>query len=330
MAQILNKDNRQQHIRHIMHDDYIALPESSTVGEALDSIRYRETKSRILYFYTVDSEFHLTGVVSTRMLLTARLESKLSEIADHRVRSIPQEAELRDVMTDFVVHKYLAMPVVDREKRLVGIIDVSALTENVSDIIERDRVDEVFESIGFRLSQIAGASPLKAFSIRFPWLLASVAGGLMSAVMTSKFENVLASALVLSFFLTLILGLGESVSMQSMTVTIQALRSRNPTLRCFLSEFFKEVGSALLLGLGCGILVGGVVMLWQQDLRAAMVVGGSLIFTLLTANLVGLLIPTVLHALRLDPKIASGPLALTISDLFTIIIYFNMARFILQ
>jgi magnesium transporter len=315
-------------VKNIMHDDYIALQEDLTVGEALDYIRYNDAKPRILYFYTVDPTCRLTGVVSTRSLLTAALTSRLMDIADHRVRSIPQEAELMDVLTDFVVHKYLAMPVVDGEHRLVGIIDVSSFTENISDIIERDQMDEAFETIGFHLSQIRGASPWKAFRIRFPWLIASIAGGLLSALMTSRFENVLATALVLSFFLTLVLGLGESVSMQSMTVTIQALRSGPPTARWFFREFAKETGTALLLGLACGAAVGSVVWLWQQEPAAALVIGGSLVMTLLVANLVGLFIPSLLHALRLDPKIASGPLALTISDLFTISIYFGMASLV--
>ncbi len=318
-----------QHIKELMHKDYIAFSATATVCEALDYIRYSDAKPRILYFYVVDKDNKLTGVVSTRMLLTASLDARLGDIADHRVRSIRQEAELMDVMTDFVIHKYLAMPVVDSEKHLVGIIDATSLTDNVSDILERDQVHEVFESIGYHVSQITGASPIKAFRLRFPWLLASVAGGLLSALMTSRFEHVLAVALVLSFFLTLILGLGESVSMQSMTVTIQALRHRQPTLKWFTRELLKELGAALLLGLGCGLLVGSVVWLWQKEIAPALVVGGSLVFTLVTANLVGLIIPSALHALKLDPKIASGPLALTVSDLFTITIYFSLANFVL-
>lgn len=313
-----------------MHEDYIALSEELTVSEALDFIRFSEAKPRVMYFYTIDNERHLKGVVSTRSLLTADLNVKLNSIADQRVRSVPENAELMDVMTDFVIHKYLALPVVDSDKRIVGIIDVSSFTENISDILERDRVDEVFETIGFHISSIKGASHFKAFRFRFPWLIASIAGGLMSAVMTSRFENILATMLILSFFLTLILGLGESVSMQSMTVTIQALRSQSPTSKWFIREFIREFITAVLLGLACGIAVGTVVFLWQKNLMAALVIGGSLILTLITANLVGLLIPTILHALKLDPKIASGPLALTISDLFTISIYFSIAGLVLN
>ncbi len=316
-------------IKNIMHDDFCALQETMLVCEALDHIRNSESKPRILYFYVVDRSFHLSGVISTRMLLTADLNSSLGSIADHRVRYIPQEAEIQDVLAEFVVHKFLALPVVDKEHRLVGIVDVSSFTENVSDILERNKAGEIFETIGFRLNQIQGASPQKAFRIRFPWLIASITGGLLSAIMTSRFESVLAGALVLSFFLTLILGLGESISMQSMTVTIQALRTKPPSLKWFVHEFSKELFTALLLGLACGLTVGAAVFIWQRALLAAMVIGGSLVVTMLTANLTGLIIPTTLHALKLDPRIAEGPLTLTISDLFTISIYFSLAGLVL-
>ncbi|HRY84450.1 MAG TPA: magnesium transporter, partial [Candidatus Cloacimonadota bacterium] len=195
--------------------------------------------------------------------------------------------------------------------------------------LEREKADDVFETIGFRVSQIKGASPFKAFRYRFPWLLASIAGGTMSALMASQFEDVLAATIILSFFLTLVLGLGESVSMQSMTVTIQALRAQRPSFRWFSSELLKELGTAVLLGLGCGLLVGSTVLIWKGALLPALVIGGSLVLTLTTACLVGLIIPTALHALKLDPKIAAGPLALTISDLFTIAIYFSLAGLVL-
>lgn len=318
-----------QRVGSLMNTDYFTLREDLTVAAALDQIRAKTDEPRILYFYVVDAEQHLLGVVSTRNLLTADLNTRLFEIADTRVKSVPQSAEIMDVLTDFVVHKYLAMPVEDEEKRIVGIIDVGVFSDNVSDILERDKADDIFETIGFRLSQIKGASALKAFRYRFPWLIASIMGGLFSALMASRFEDVLAGAIILSFFLTLVLGLGESVSMQSMTLAIQALRVRPPTLKWFLRELAKELGTAVLLGLACGLAVGSTIMLWRGDLRAALVIGGSLVLTLTSACLTGLIIPTLLHALKLDPKIASGPLALTISDLFTIAIYFSLAGLVL-
>jgi magnesium transporter len=140
----------------------------------------------------------------------------------------------------------------------------------------------------------------------------------------------LAQALVLAFFLTLVLGLGESVSVQSMTVAIHALRSTRPSLRWYATALRRELGTALLLGAACGVTVGAVVWLWRGTGPEAVAIGGSLVMTLAAASLFGLSVPTVLHALRLDPKIAAGPVTLALADLCTILIYFALASALLR
>src|SRR5436190_23689645 len=121
---------------------------------------------------------------------------------------------------------------------------------------------EFFEALGFRLEQIRGASAWRAFRFRFPWLLVTVTGGTVSAILAGFFEATLARSLVLAFFLTMVLGLNESVSMQSMSVTIHALRSATVTRRWLASAFRREVATALLLGAACGPLVGLLVWMW--------------------------------------------------------------------
>ncbi len=319
----------QQSIATLMRTDFFTLNQDLTVQDALDTIRLYSTESQVLYFYITDKDGVLVGVVSTRGLLISSLDARLSNIMDTRVRSVPCRAEVMDILTDFMVHRYLALPVVDEDKRMVGIIDVGVFTDNVSDILERDKADEVFETIGFRLSTIQGASPFRAFKFRFPWLLATISSGVLCALMVSRFEDVLTATIILSFYMTLVLGLGESVSMQSMTVAIQTLRVQPPTIRWFGREFIKELGTALLLGLGSGLIVGASIWIWKGDLLTASVVGGSLVVSMAAACLIGLSIPTILHALKLDPKISAGPLTLAISDLITILMYFGLASLVL-
>lgn len=316
-------------VRSLVRTQYLSLRPDHCVGEALNQIRNSSPDTQVLYFYVVSSSGVLEGVVSTRALLTAPLEACLSTIMDTRVRSVPVDADIEDVMTDFMLLKYLALPVVDREHKILGVIDVSVFTQNISEVLSRDSADDVFETIGFHLSQIKGASPLKAFRYRFPWLIATIASGVICALMASRFENILAASIILSFFMTLVLGLGESVSMQSMTVTIQALRAQRPTMQWFGREFLKELATAALLGLASGIAVGLVVLLWKGQILPALVIGGSMVLTLTVASLTGLLIPAVLHALKLDPKVAAGPLTLGIADLFTIFIYLSLAAAVL-
>ena len=133
----------------------------------------------------------------------------------------------------------------------------------------------------------------------------------------------------MAFFLTMVLGLAESVGIQSMTVTIQALRSTQPTLRWYIGALRREIGTALLLGMACGTAVGLIVWLWRGAGLAAMAIGGSIALALGAACFFGLTVPAVLHALKLDPKIAAGPVTLAFTDIFTLLFYFSLAAVIL-
>jgi magnesium transporter len=229
----------------------------------------------------------------------------------------------------FVLHKFLAFPVVDEQRRIVGVVDVSLLSEQAFDIAEREQTNSVFESIGFRVSQVRDASPVRAFRFRFPWLLATIASGTVCALLASAYEVTLARSIVLAFFLTLVLGLGESVGIQSMTVTIQALRATQPTLSWYVRAFRREAGTAVLLGAGCGTLVGLIVWLWRGAALAGFAIGGSILLALCAACCFGLSVPALLHALKLDPKIAAGPTTLALTDIFTLLVYLSLAALLL-
>jgi magnesium transporter len=309
--------------------DFAALPEDLTVHEALDAIREHGVGEKIVYFYVLDADEKLAGVVPTRRLLTAPLEKRLADIMIRRVVAIPHTATLLVALEFFVMHRFLAFPVVDDERRIVGVVDVSVFTEEVFDIAEREERDEAFEAIGVRASQVRDASPVRAFRFRFPWLMATIGSGTMCAVLVSAYEVTLAESLVLAFFLTLILGLGESVSVQSITVTIQALRSMQPTLRWYVRALRREMATAAMLGTACGTIVGFIVWLWRGAVLEAVSIGVSIVFTLCAACFFGLTIPAALHALRLDPKISAGPVTLAFTDIFTLLFYFTLAAVIL-
>jgi magnesium transporter len=190
--------------------------------------------------------------------------------------------------------------------------------------------DDIFEVLGFHLEQIRGASSWRVFRFRFPWLLVTVTGGTVCAILAGLFEATLARSLVLAFFLTMVLGLNESVSAQSMSVTIQMLRSAPVTWTWFRTALRREFVTAFLIGLGCGLVVAAIVILWRHDLRAAFAIGGSIALSLISASLFGLGVPSLLHRLNLDPKIAAGPVTLALADVFALIIYFTTASLVLS
>jgi magnesium transporter len=148
-------------------------------------------------------------------------------------------------------------------------------------------------------------------------------------LLTGLFETTLSESLILVFFFTLVLGLGESISIQSMTVTIQILRSAKPSFEWFMKNFLRESQTALLLGLSCGAIVATVVVFWKGDFATAIVIGLSIVFVQLIASLWGLAVPAVLHRTKMDPKISAGPITLALADISTILFYFGLASLIL-
>jgi magnesium transporter len=317
--------------------DFPLLDADMTIGEALERIRREGVGERVIYFYAIDQEKRLVGVVPTRRLLTAPLGTALREVMVRRVVAVPAKATVLDACEFFVLYKFLAFPVVDEERRVVGVIDANLFAQEVLEAGESEDQyrapvpigPEFFEALGFRLEQIRGVSAWRAFRFRFPWLLVTVTGGTLSAILAGFFEATLAGSLIIAFFLTMVLGLNESVSMQSMSVTIHALRSINVSWDWLASAFRRELATAVLLGVSCGFVVCIIAWVWRDDLRAAVVIGGSIALSLVTACAFGLAVPSLLHRFKLDPKIAAGPVTLVLADFIALVIYFTGASLVL-
>src|SRR4030095_3527676 len=282
--------------------DFPLLRAGMTLGEALERIRREGVGERVIYFYAVDQQERLVGVVPTRRLLTASLETPLGKSMVPRVWAVPATATILEACEFFVLYKFLAFPVVDEQRRVVGIIDANLFTEEILEAGESESravgsplaqvSSQFFAALGFHIEQIRGASPWRVFRFRFPWLLVTVTGGTLSALLAHFFEATLARSLVLAFFLTMVLALNESVSMQSMSVTIHALRSVSVTKRWLAVAFRREVGTALLLGLACGTIVSAIVLIWRSDAGGAAVIGGSIALSLVTACALGVGVPS--------------------------------------
>lgn len=310
--------------------DYSILDKSLTVGEALDQILEDGVGEKIVYFYVVDEDKRLVGVIPTRRLLTTPRDKHLVDIMIHRVVKLPETATVYDACEYFAMYRFLAFPIVDEENHLLGIIDVNVFTDEMINMqSSHEELDTIFETIGYHISEVHNASPVRVFRFRFPWLLATITSGTICAVISGMFAETLAQSLVIAFFLTMLLGLGESVSIQSMTVTLQLLDNATPSLEWYLGELRREFLSALLLGMGCGSVVMLIAFLWLGASMGVLVIGLGILFAILAACIIGLSVPAIIHALRLDPRIAAGPVALALADICTLLFYFSTARILL-
>ncbi|MEW6506723.1 MAG: magnesium transporter [Bacteroidota bacterium] len=324
-----NKPTYHQPIVDYLRSDYSALHKNLTVDEALKKIRREGVGERIVYFYVVDDDDKLVGVLPTRRILTGHPDQLLEDIMVNDVAAINDSATVYDACEFFVMYKFLALPVVDSNRKIVGIVDVNFFTDELLDFSERQKVSDVFESIGFKISEVKNATPLKAWRIRFPWLLATITSGTVCAILAGFFEATIAESLVIAFFLTLVLGLGESMSIQSMTLTIQALHSAQPSLKWYLRNIFKEAQTAALIGGSSGLLVALTSYAWKGEVITSAVIGISILLVQFFAAVLGLSVPALLHSTKLDLKVSAGPITLALTDIFTILFYMGLADLLL-
>jgi magnesium transporter len=180
------------------------------------------------------------------------------------------------------------------------------------------------------LAQVQQASPLAAFRRRFPWLLCNIAGGLACAILAWQFERVLDQVLVLSLFIPVVLTVSESVSIQTLSLALHTRRGNRFSWGETLHDFRRELPLGTLLGMSCGALVGLVVLLWRGMGTVALCILMSVTLAMTAAVFLGLLVPTILHTAQRDPKVASGPIVLALTDLATLFFYLGTAALLLQ
>ena len=309
--------------------DFVAIRAQKTVKEVLDDLRAAAMAGTFFYLYVIDETDRLVGVIQTRRLLTSPLDSRADAIMSKNVIAIPDSFTLLDACEFFVLHKFLAFPVVDDHRRVLGVVDVGLFTEEMFDIEEREQVHNVFETLGVSLYEVRSRSVWSVFRYRFPWLLATIITGTACAVVVGAFQATLAKSLILAFFMTLVLGLGESISMQAMAITVHLLHHENFSSGWYWTTLKRELKRTSLLAVACASIVGCIAVAWKGDIQGGAVIAGGILVSLMLAGFLGVSIPVLLHRLRLDLRVASGPVTLAVADTCTIVAYFSLAAMVM-
>jgi magnesium transporter len=313
-----------------MHQDFTPLRVGQTVGEALAWLRQHPPAGRVIYFYVVDEENRLQGVVPTRRLILNQPDKPLAEVMIHQVVTLPTEATVLEACEFFIQHRLLALPVVDAERRLLGIVDVELYEEEIGHLNDANQREDLFQMLGVRTAENQRVSPLFAFRQRFPWLGCNLAAGILAAVLSGVFEEELKKAVALAFFIPVVLNLAESVSSQSVSLALQLLHSRPPTWASLAGKLRGEFLTGLMLGTASGAVVALTAIVWLGVPRVAWCLVGGIAGGVAGAAVLGLAMPILLRLLRLEPRVAAGPIALAGADVITLLLYLNLARWLLR
>jgi magnesium transporter len=305
--------------------DFARILVHHTVGEALAHVQHSQLGAQVVYFYVVDDQDRLQGVVPARGLLLNPAETPVAEIMVRKVATLPSDATLLDACEMFILHRLLALPVVDRTGRIRGVVDVGSYTDEMIDVADRQASDDLFQLIGVRLGEVRRAGLFTVFRHRFPWLLCNLASGLACAFIAGWFQLVLERVLVLAFFVPVALALAEAVSIQSFTLALQAQHGPRGGWRRLLGAAALELPLGLLLGVSTGVLVALTAWLWRVETRVASCMLASIALAVTTAAMFGLLVPAILGDVRREAKVAAGPIALALADVSTLVYFFGLA-----
>lgn len=308
--------------------DFIQVRAKQTIAEALDNVRQTRPTGRIIYFYAVDEEGHLVGVVPTRRLLLGAPTTPISEVMVKDPVTLPVTATVAQACEMFFKHRFLALPIVGPGHRLLGVIDVELYADEISDLARREEAEDLFQLIGVRLQQVKGASLYDSLAGRFPWLMCNVAGGLACAVLGGLYDTLLQKVVALALFVPVVLAVAESVSIQSLTLTLQGHHGLKMQWREWISSLRSEAATALPLGLMCGAFVAAAAIIWQRDAKLALVLLLALGVAVLAAGIYGRLVPATLGLFRRDPKVASGPIVLAATDLTALFGYLTIGTWL--
>ncbi|MBW4679089.1 MAG: magnesium transporter [Microcoleus vaginatus WJT46-NPBG5] len=313
----------------IMTPEYISLKESFTVSQTLERIRALAPVTEIVYYlYITDTARRLTGILSLRDLVTSQPDQTIGEIMTREVVSVNTSDNQEEVARLIQRYDFLAVPVVDREQRLVGIITV----DDVIDILEEETTKDIYALGGVQSDgdNYFQTNLITVARRRVLWLLVLLLTNTVTGTIIKSQEGLLQQVVSLAAFIPLLVGTGGNVGAQSSTVVIRGLNTDEIRAMGPVQVVIREAMAGALLG---GML-GAIATVWasflQESVLVAITVGISLVAIAILASIAGSALPFIFRSLKLDPALMSAPFITTAVDVLGVVIYFNLARLILR
>ncbi len=310
----------------IMTTEFFSLPEEATAQEAIRRLQQATEAEMVFYIYVTNKEDRLVGVLSLRQLLTVPPGTALKNIMTRDVISVAVDMDQEEVARQVASYNLLAIPVVERDGRLVGIITV----DDVVDVIREEATEDMLKMAGaLEEDRVSKSSSFGAAKVRLPWLFTNLVGSLLSGAILWYFRFTIQEVVAIVSFIPVIAAMGGNVGLQSSTLIIRGLATGVVELTDVWTVFFREVRIGLLMGVACGVILTAVGWAWHQVVLG-MVVGASLIIAFLVSTSMATIMPIVLKRMGVDPAVAAGPFVTTANDITGITIYLTLATIFLE
>ena len=313
----------------LMNTEVFTLHESITAGDAIKTLQDQEDAEMVFYLYITDDDDRLVGVISLRILTTTPSATTLKDIMIKNVHTIRPETDQEEVARIVAQYNFLAVPVVDSESHLLGIVTV----DDVVDVIREEATEDFLQMAGAgKDREILLKSSWESAKTRLPWLFASWIGGVIAAYLIGVFEGMLENIIALAAFIPVILGMGGNIATQSSTIIVRGMATGRVNIGGEIKLILKEMKVGIILGALDGVVLGvfAKYIFADSHTNLGIVVGLSICVSMLVAATVGTVIPLLLRKLDIDPAVATGPFVTTSIDILGVLFYFLIAGLFLS
>jgi magnesium transporter len=310
----------------IMNPNVFAVSEDLTVGEAITQLQASRDVEMVFYLYVVDQRRHLVGVTSLRRLLLVSPETPLKRIMTPDVISVRVDTDQEEAAQQVASYNLLAIPVVDEESKLVGVITV----DDVIDVIKDEATEDIYRLAGVTSDERVFTPAGESLTKRLPWLAVNLVTAFVTASVVSLFEGTIQQVVALAVFMPIVAGMGGNAATQTLTVIVRGIALGELTWGNTRKALVKEA----IVGLGNGLVLGaiGAVVVWLM--KGNPVLGGvlalAMVINMFIAATAGTLIPLGLRALRVDPALASSVFITTFTDLAGFVSFLGLATLFLR
>lgn len=310
-----------------MTSDFVALHREWTVDEALSYLRRtRPDAEQAFYLYVVDEGHRLEGVVSLRQIVVASPEERISDVMTPEVISVQASEDQEEAARRIEHYALVALPVVDDEHRLVGVVSVDALI----DVIEAEATEDMYRMAGLAEDESVLRPIARSAAPRLAWLLVALLSMFAAAATVNLFEDTIERVVALAIFMPVIAGMGGNAGVQTITLVVRSLTLGEVDLQHVGPVLRRELTIAITNGVVIGLIVGVLAFAWKGNVALGVVAGLAMLLNITTAVTAGVLVPLSLRALRQDPALASGVLVTTVTDVLGFFFFLGLATLLVD
>ncbi|MFO7803047.1 MAG: magnesium transporter [Desulfovermiculus sp.] len=310
-----------------MTTEYALLRMDDTVQDGLEQIRLQAPrKENVYYIYVVDTSFHLVGFISLRRLIMARWGEYIRDLMDKRVISVQVDDDIEEVAEKMRHYDFLAMPVVDSQERLVGLITF----DDIYDVIQEEATEDMFYLANLDTDETVQSPLFRSVKLRVPWLMFNLITALFVATTVHQFSDTISQYVALAVMMPVVGLLGGNAGNQSLTVVVRALALGEIDLGQHWKVLLKELAVGLCNGLMIGLVIGSIAYFWYQNIWLAFILVISMTANLIIAGLFGSMIPIILRKMKLDPALGSSIFVTTATDAGGFFIFLGLATLLLH